>query len=77
MGTTLERVSEIVAEQLGVNQEKLTAETRFVEDLGCDSLDAVELTMDLEEEFDINIPDDAIERVVTVGQVVKWIDEKR
>ena len=62
MASVAERVIEIVAEQLGVDKEKITPETSFVNDLGADSLDTVELVMELEEEFDINIPDDAAER---------------
>jgi len=69
-----ERVIEIVAEQLGVDKEKVTAETSFVNDLGADSLDTVELVMELEEEFDINIPDDAAEKIQTVGQAVQYIE---
>jgi len=67
-------VIEIVAEQLGVDKEKVTAETSFVNDLGADSLDTVELVMELEEEFDINIPDDAAEKIQTVGQAVQYIE---
>jgi acyl carrier protein len=69
-----ERVIEIVAEQLGVDKDKVTPETSFVNDLGADSLDTVELVMELEEEFDINIPDDAAEKIQTVGQAVEYIE---
>jgi acyl carrier protein len=69
-----ERVVDIVAEQLGVDKEKITRETSFVNDLGADSLDTVELVMELEEEFDITIPDDAAEKIQTVGQAVEYID---
>jgi acyl carrier protein len=69
-----ERVIDIVAEQLGVDKEKITLETSFVNDLGADSLDTVELVMELEEEFDINIPDDAAEKIQTVGQAVEYIE---
>jgi acyl carrier protein len=69
-----ERVIDIVAEQLGVDKEKITAETSFVNDLGADSLDTVELVMELEEEFDITIPDDAAEKIQTVGQAVQFIE---
>lgn len=75
MPSVLERVIDIVAEQLGVDKEKITAETSFVNDLGADSLDTVELVMELEEEFDINIPDDAAEKIQTVGEAVKYIQE--
>jgi acyl carrier protein len=70
-----ERVIDIVAEQLGVNKEQVTSETSFVNDLGADSLDVVELVMELEEEFDINIPDDAAEKIQTVGQAVEYIEK--
>jgi acyl carrier protein len=69
-----ERVIDIVSEQLGVDKEKVTPETSFVNDLGADSLDTVELVMELEEEFDINIPDDAAEKIQTVGQAVEYIE---
>jgi acyl carrier protein len=68
-----ERVIDIVAEQLGVSKDQITRETSFVNDLGADSLDTVELVMELEEEFDINIPDDAAEKIQTVGQAVDHI----
>jgi acyl carrier protein len=70
-----ERVIDIVAEQLGVNKDQVSPETSFVNDLGADSLDTVELVMELEEEFDINIPDDAAEKIQTVGQAIKFIEE--
>ncbi len=70
-----ERVIDIVAEQLGVDREKVTADTSFVNDLGADSLDTVELVMELEEEFDINIPDDAAEKIQTVGQAIEFIEK--
>jgi len=75
VASVMERVTEIVADQLGVDKEKITADTSFVNDLGADSLDTVELVMELEEEFDINIPDDAAEKIQTVGQAVKYIEE--
>ncbi len=74
MASVKERVINIVAEQLGVDKEKITPETSFVNDLGADSLDTVELVMELEEEFDINIPDDAAEKIQTVGQAVEYIE---
>jgi acyl carrier protein len=67
------KVCEIVAEQLGAEIEKVNRETSFVNDLGADSLDTVELVMELEEEFDINIPDDAAEKIQTVGQAIDFI----
>ena len=74
MASVQERVIDIVAEQLGADKEKITAETHFVNDLGADSLDTVELVMELEEEFDINIPDDAAEKIQTIGEAVKHIE---
>ena len=73
--SVMERVTDIVADNLGVDREKITADTSFVNDLGADSLDTVELVMELEEEFDINIPDDAAEKIQTVGQAIKFIEE--
>jgi acyl carrier protein len=70
-----DRVIEIVASQLGVSKEKITPETSFINDLGADSLDTVELVMELEEEFEINIPDDAAEKIQTVGQAVEFIEK--
>jgi acyl carrier protein len=70
-----ERVIDIVAEQLGVDKEKVTRDTSFVNDLGADSLDQVELVMELEEEFDIDIPDDAAEKIQTVGQAIDFIEQ--
>jgi acyl carrier protein len=72
-----ERVIDIVSEQLGVDKEKVTPETSFVNDLGADSLDTVELVMELEEEFDITIPDDAAEKIQTVGQAVQYIENSQ
>jgi acyl carrier protein len=70
-----DRVIEIVAEQLGVSKEQVTPESAFVNDLGADSLDMVELVMEMEEEFDINIPDDAAEKIQTVGQAIEYIEK--
>ncbi len=75
MATVAERVTDIVADQLGVDKEKVLPETSFVNDLGADSLDTVELVMELEEEFDINIPDDAAEKIQTVGQAIAFIEQ--
>ena len=71
-----EKVKKIIVEQLGVNAEEVTTESSFTEDLGADSLDTVELVMAFEEEFDVEIPDDAAEHIQTVGDAVKFIDEK-
>lgn len=70
-----ERVIDIVAEQLGVSKDQVKPETSFVNDLGADSLDTVELVMELEEEFDINIPDDVAEKIQTVGQAIEHIEK--
>ena len=69
------KVKDIIAEELGVEKEKLTSDASFMEDLGADSLDTVELVMAFEEEFGIEIPDDAAESIVTVGDAVKYIDK--
>ena len=74
MADNTERVIAIVAEQLGVDKEKVKPETSFVNDLGADSLDTVELVMELEEEFNVNIPDDAAEKIETVGQAIDFIN---
>ena len=76
MATVDERVKKIIAEQLGVEAEEVTPEASFVEDLGADSLDTVELVMALEEEFSIEIPDDAAEHIQTVGDAVSFISKK-
>ncbi len=70
------RVVEIVCEHLAVEKEKVKRETRFVEDIGADSLDIVELVMELEEEFDISIPDEQAEKIKTVGEAVDYIDKE-
>ena len=75
MASVEERVIAIVAEQLGVPKERITRDTSFVNDLGADSLDTVELVMELEEEFDINIPEDAAEKIQTVGQAIDHIEK--
>ncbi|MDB4694850.1 acyl carrier protein [bacterium] len=74
MATVEERVIDIVSEQLGVDKEKINRETSFVADLGADSLDTVELVMELEEEFDISIPDDKAEDIQKVGQAIDFIE---
>ena len=70
-----DKVKEIIIEQLGVTESAVTAEASFIDDLGADSLDIVELIMALEEEFDLEIPDSDAEKVVTVGDVVEYIKE--
>jgi len=70
-----DKVKEIVVEQLGVDPEEVTMESSFIDDLGADSLDIVELIMALEEEFDLEIPDEEAEKFPTVGNVVDYIKE--
>lgn len=70
-----ERVREIVIDQLGVNGEQVVREAKFVEDLGADSLDTVELVMALEEEFDAEIPDEEAEKLTTVGESIAYIEK--
>lgn len=72
-----ERVKSIIAEQLGVNMEEVTPEASFIEDLGADSLDIVELIMALEEEYDMEIPDEDAEKIQTVDDVVTYIQGKQ
>ncbi len=71
-----EKITEIIVEQLGVKPEEVVTEASFVDDLGADSLDTVELVMALEEEFGIEIPDEDAEKIQTVGDAVRYIDEK-
>jgi len=71
-----DKVKSIIAEQLGVKKEEVTEGAKFIDDLGADSLDTVELVMALEEEFGIEIPDEDAEKMVTVGEAVKYIEEK-
>lgn len=70
-----DKVKEIIVEQLGVDPDDVTMESSFIDDLGADSLDIVELIMALEEEFDIEIPDEEAEKFPTVGNVVNYIKE--
>jgi acyl carrier protein len=69
-----EKVQEIIASQLGVDAEEVTPEASFVDDLGADSLDTVELIMALEEEFDIEIPDEEAEKIATVSDAIAYIE---
>jgi acyl carrier protein len=71
----LERVKKIIINHLGVDEAKVVEVANFIDDLGADSLDQVELVMAFEEEFGIEIPDDAAEKIVTVGNAVKYISE--
>lgn len=72
-----EKLKKIIVEQLGASKESITMEATFVDDLSADSLDIVELIMSLEEEFEIEIPDSEAEKIVTVGDVVKYIQEHK
>ena len=75
MSETAERVKKIVVEHLGVEAEKGTEEASFIDDLGADSLDIVELVMAFEEEFGVEIPDDAAEKITTVKDAIDYIDQ--
>ncbi|MCK9485074.1 MAG: acyl carrier protein [Candidatus Marinimicrobia bacterium] len=70
------KVQEIVAEKLGIEKSKITMEASFIDDLGADSLDTVELIMKMEEDFGIEIPDEEAEKLKTVGDVVNYLDSK-
>ena len=74
-GSVRERVVDIVCEQMGASKEKVTEATSFINDLGADSLDTVELVMEFEDEFDLNIPDEDAEKIQTVGDAIKYIEE--
>jgi acyl carrier protein len=74
MSDTPDRVKKIVVEHLGVEPEKVTEEASFIDDLGADSLDIVELVMAFEEEFGVEIPDDAAEKITTVKDAISYID---
>ena len=74
MSTIVERVTKLVCEQLGVKEEEVTHEASFVEDLGADSLDSVELVMALEEEFETEIPDEEAEKITTVKEAIDYIE---
>ncbi|MBQ7514897.1 MAG: acyl carrier protein [Schwartzia sp.] len=75
--STLEKVRDIVVEQLGVEADEVTIDSTFIDDLGADSLDIVELIMAFEEEFGIEIPDEAAEKIKTVQDVVNYIDQNQ
>ena len=71
-----DKVKEIIIDQLDVEEDKVTAEASITEDLGADSLDVVDLVMSIEESFDIEIPDEEVENIKTVGDIVKFIEAK-
>jgi len=74
MDNTLDKVVEIVVDKLGVEVSKVTPEAKFIDDLGADSLDTVELIMQFEEEFEVEIPDEDAEKIMSVGQAVDYIN---
>ncbi len=73
---TFGKIKEVIVDKLGVEEEKITREANFVDDLGADSLDTVELIMQLEEEFGIEIPDEDAETITTVGAAIDYIEKK-
>jgi acyl carrier protein len=75
--TIEQRIKDIIIEQLGVTAEQVTPEAKFIEDLGADSLDTVELVMALEEEFGLEIPDDEAEKLQSVGDVIKHVEDSQ
>ena len=77
MDNTLDKVKEIVVDKLGVESSKVTLEAKFIDDLGADSLDTVELIMQFEEEFEIEIPDEDAEEITSVGQAVDYINKTK
>jgi len=70
-----QRIKDIIVDQLSVNADQVTPEAKFIEDLGADSLDTVELVMALEEEFGMEIPDEEAEKLQTVGDVIKYVED--
>ncbi|WP_026689934.1 acyl carrier protein [Alteribacter aurantiacus] len=76
MAATLDRIAKIVSERLGVDESEVKPEATFKEDLGADSLDVVELVMELEDEFDLEISDEDAEKITTVGDVITYIDKQ-
>lgn len=76
MSETADRVKKIVVEHLGVEDDKVTTDSSFIDDLGADSLDIVELVMAFEEEFSVEIPDDAAEKIATVKDAIEYIDNQ-
>lgn len=76
MADTIERVTQIIVDRLSVDESKVTLEASFKDDLGADSLDVVELVMELEDEFDMEISDDDAEKIATVGDVVNYINNQ-
>jgi len=77
MSNTLEKIQEIIIDKLGVDQNKITEDAKFIDDLGADSLDTVELIMQFEEEFEIEIPDEDAEKILSVKQALDYIESKK
>lgn len=77
MSAVKEKVVAIIVDKLGVDESEVTPSASFTNDLGADSLDTVELIMEFEKEFDIQIPDDQAEKIATVGDAIKFIEEKQ
>ena len=75
--STFDKVKEVIIDKLGVEEDSIKSEAHFVNDLGADSLDTVELIMEFEREFDIQIPDDQAEKIETVGQAIKYIESTK
>jgi len=76
MSDVREKVKQVIVEQLSVNPDEVTDDASFIEDLGADSLDIVELVMELEEQFGVDIPDEEAEKILTVGEAIKYIEER-
>ena len=75
--STFDKIKEVIIDKLGVEESAITEEAHFVNDLGADSLDTVELIMEFEKEFDIQIPDDQAENIATVGQAIQYIEQAK
>ena len=76
MATVAERVKKIIVDKLGVDEGEVTPEANFIQDLGADSLDTVELIMEFEKEFDVSIPDEQAEKIQTVGQAIEYLESQ-
>jgi acyl carrier protein len=74
MATVAERVKKIIVDKLGVDENEVNSEANFIQDLGADSLDTVELIMEFEKEFDVSIPDEQAEKIQTVGQAIVYLE---
>ncbi|MCS7037612.1 MAG: acyl carrier protein [Saprospiraceae bacterium] len=76
MANVAERVKKIIVDKLGVDENEVTPEASFIQDLGADSLDTVELIMEFEREFDVSIPDEQAEKIQTVGQAIEYLEKQ-